>query len=215
MSVRHGILAVLDRRSMHGYELRREIEAELGDEWAINYGQVYATLERLLRDGFVVQSDTVAVSDAPDRKLYTVTPAGRAELRHWFLTPVGGAEARRDELFAKIVLGLTSDVDVVEIIQVQRKSELRRIGELTALKSSKDSSLDLAEILQLDMFILRTEAIIRWLDIAESKIGKAAGLGATAVPVRDAFSVADLLDHPDTAGDSEGAVQRRSSKGGS
>lgn len=186
MSVRYGILAVLDRRSMHGYDLRRELVSELGEEWAVNYGQVYTTLERLVRDGLVVQSDTVSVSDAPDRKLYTVTPAGRSELRRWFLTPVGGGEARRDELFAKVVLGLTSDVGVAEIIQVQRKGELHRIGELTALKETMDADLDLTEILQIDLFILRTEAVIRWLDTAESKISRAAAAGPGRVGPRSA-----------------------------
>ena len=194
MSVKHGILAVLDRRSMHGYELRRELEGELGPDWAVNYGQIYSTLERLVRDGLVVQSDTVAVSDAPDRKLYTITPAGRTELRQWFLSPVAGAENRRDELFAKIVLGLTSDVDVGEIIQAQRKGELRRIGELTKLKESRDIALDLAEVLQLDMLILRTESTIRWLDTAEAKIAKAAASAPTGVDERARFSGADLVD---------------------
>ena len=87
MSVRHGLLAVLNRRSMHGYELRKELVDGLGPEWNVNYGQIYSTLERLVRDGLCVQSETVSVVDAPDRKLYTVTPAGRAELRSWFLTP--------------------------------------------------------------------------------------------------------------------------------
>lgn len=185
MSVRHGILAVLDRRSMHGYDLRRELESELGAGWAINYGQVYTTLERLVRDGLVVQSDTVSVSDAPDRKLYTVTPAGRTALRQWFLTPVQGGETRRDELFAKIVLGLTHEVGVTDIIQAQRKSELHRIGEMTALKASLDPALDLAEVLQLDLSILRTEAVIRWLDIAESKIGKVEATSPDTLRIRD------------------------------
>ena len=53
---------------MHGYDVRRELESELGSEWSVTYGQVYTTLERLVRDGLVVQSDTVAGADAPDRK---------------------------------------------------------------------------------------------------------------------------------------------------
>jgi DNA-binding PadR family transcriptional regulator len=194
MSVRHGMLALLERRSMHGYELRRELENDLGPEWAVNYGQVYSTLERLVRDRLVVQSDTVPGSDAPDRKLHTLTPAGRSELRQWFLTPVGGGEVRRDELFAKVILGLTSDVDVDEVIQVQRKSELRRMGELTATKESRDLALDLPEVLQIDMEILRTEATIRWLDAAEVKIHKAAEETPEAVPLRESFAVAALRD---------------------
>lgn len=175
MSVRFGILAMLDHRSMYGYDIRRELECELGPEWSVNYGQVYSTLERLVRDGLVVQSDTVSVGDAPDRKLYTVTPAGRDELGEWFLTPASAGETHRDELFAKLMLGRRSGIDVADIMQVQRKGELRRIAELTALKESMDTAADLSEVLRLDLMILRTEAVIRWLEIAESKIARAAG----------------------------------------
>lgn len=174
MSVRHGLLALLNRRSMHGYELRRELGDELGEAWTVNYGQVYSTLERLTRDGLVVQSETVSSVDAPDRKLYTVTPAGRTELREWFLSPTSGNDDSRDELYAKIVLGLTGDVDVEQVIQVQRKGQLRRIGLLTGLKESLDPELDLAGVLHADLAIAKTEAIIHWLDTAEAKIGKVA-----------------------------------------
>ncbi|MDZ4170085.1 MAG: PadR family transcriptional regulator [Coriobacteriia bacterium] len=173
MSVKYGLLAALDRRSMHGYELRRELEDALGAEWSVNYGQVYSTLERLVRAGLCVQSETVSVADAPDRKLYTVTPAGRAELRRWFLSPTDGCEAGRDELFAKVVLGLTGDVEVFDVIQAQRKGLLRRIGSLTGLKEELDAELDFTEVLQVDLSIAKTEAVIHWLDAAEARIGRA------------------------------------------
>ena len=172
MSVKHGLLAVLDRHSMHGYELRRELEVELGSEWAINYGQIYSTLDRLVRDGLVVQSETVSSAEAPDRKLYTVTPAGRSELRQWFLTPTEGAASGRDELYAKVVLGMRSDVDVERVIQTQRKEELRRIGALTKAKDVLDPDLQLPAVLELDLAVLRTESVIKWLDITESRIKK-------------------------------------------
>jgi DNA-binding PadR family transcriptional regulator len=173
MSVKHGLLAMLDRRSMHGYELRRELADGLGAEWNVNYGQVYSTLERLVRDGLCVQSETVPVADAPDRKLYTVTPAGRAELRCWYLSPTEGLETGRDELYAKVVLGLTGGVAVSDVIQAQRKGLLRRIGLLTELKERLDPELELIEVLQVDLSIAKTDALIRWLDAAEARIGRA------------------------------------------
>lgn len=181
MSVRHGLLALLDRRSMHGYELRRELEDELGPEWAVNYGQVYSTLERLVRDELVVQSETISTAEAPDRKLYTVTPKGRAHLRQWFLTPIGGIETSRDEMYAKVLLALTGDVDIEEVVQVERKAQLRRIGQLTTLKEQLDPELELSSVLYLDMSIMKTEAIITWLDTAEARIRKAVTSGATGV----------------------------------
>jgi DNA-binding PadR family transcriptional regulator len=181
MSVKYGILALLNRRSMHGYEMRRELEAELGSQWAVNYGQIYTTLERLVRDGFVVQSETVASADAPDRKLHTVTPAGRTELHRWFLSPTENPDAGRDELHAKILLALTGDIPVNKVIQAERKGQLRRIGQLTEMKEAADPDLELATVLLLDMAIMKTEAVIKWLDTAESRIAKLAGTDADGV----------------------------------
>lgn len=181
MSVKYGLLSILNRRSMHGYELRRELADELGAEWAVNYGQIYSTLERLTRKGLVVHSETVSSAEAPDRKLYTVTPAGRTELRNWLLSPTDGVESARDELYAKVVLALTSDVDVQDVIQVERKGQMRRIGMLTEAKERLDPEVELTAVLQLDMAIMKTESLLRWLDAAEAKVRKAAAGGADGV----------------------------------
>lgn len=192
---------------MHGYDLRRELAGVLGPEWAVNYGQIYSTLERMVRDGLVVQSETLSGSDAPDRKLYTVTPAGRTELRQWFMSPVKGPDTGRDELYAKVLLALTGDVSIDEVIQVQRKGQLRRIGLLTELKERLDPELDLAQVLQADLSIAKTEAAINWLNATEAKIraSKGAspqGVAGSAVP----------RTTPDVAGASE--VEARSHERG-
>ncbi|HZD59666.1 MAG TPA: PadR family transcriptional regulator, partial [Anaerolineae bacterium] len=110
MSIKYGILAILARRPFYGYELKQEIETELGANWSVNYGQIYTTLDRLERNSFVILSGTVAVSDAPDRKLYTITPAGRDELNKWFLSPLTKIENLRDEFYAKVILSMTSSI---------------------------------------------------------------------------------------------------------
>lgn len=197
MSVKHGLLSALERRSMHGYDLRRELADVLGAEWAVNYGQIYSTLDRMVRDGLVVQSETLSGNDAPDRKLYTVTPAGRAELRRWFMSPVEGPGTGRDELYAKVLLALTGDVSIDDVIQVQRKGQLRRIGLLTELKERLDSELDLADILQADLSIAKTEAAINWLDAAEAKIRKSKATrpqGVAGSVRRKAREVAKIAD---------------------
>ena len=130
-----------------------------------------------------MQSETVVSEDAPDRKLHTVTPAGRAELHRWFLSPIENLEASRDGLHAKILLALTGDVPVEQVIQAERKAQLQRIGQLTKLKEQHDPELELAAVLQLDLSIVKTEAVIRWLDTAEAKIAKAVATGAVRVAV--------------------------------
>ena len=40
MSIRYGLLTLLERRPMYGYKLRQEFEASTGATWPLNVGQV-------------------------------------------------------------------------------------------------------------------------------------------------------------------------------
>ena len=53
MSVRYGLLALLDEAPSHGYHLKTAFERRTGGNWALNIGQVYTTIQRLERDGLV------------------------------------------------------------------------------------------------------------------------------------------------------------------
>ena len=53
MSVRHALLALLSEGPKYGLQLREEFEANTGQVWPLNVGQVYTTLQRLERDGLV------------------------------------------------------------------------------------------------------------------------------------------------------------------
>ncbi|WP_232072512.1 PadR family transcriptional regulator [Phytohabitans flavus] len=53
MSIRHGLLALLERGPMYGYQLRAAFEESTGTTWPLNIGQVYTTLSRLERDGLI------------------------------------------------------------------------------------------------------------------------------------------------------------------
>src|SRR5579862_6222018 len=55
MSVRHALLALLSEGPKYGLQLREEFEANTGQVWPLNVGQVYTTLQRLERDGLVMK----------------------------------------------------------------------------------------------------------------------------------------------------------------
>lgn len=191
MSIKHGILAILSRRPFYGYELKQELEAELGANWSVNYGQIYKTLDRLERDNFIIQSDVEVRLDAPDRKVYTITPAGRDELNKWFLSPLTKIDNLRDEFYAKVILSLTSTVSTDDVLQVQRKAELQKLHELTNLKEEADQAIELPWILQLDLAILHTEATLRWFNMCEVRLRKLKELYENGL----ALKVRDIMDN--------------------
>src|SRR5438094_11020 len=63
------LLGLLEREPSHGYDLKREYDAYFGRGRPLPFGQVYATLARLARDGKVVagSSEPGARRRAPDR----------------------------------------------------------------------------------------------------------------------------------------------------
>jgi len=161
MSIRHGLLASLSRGPRYGYQLRVEFEASTGATWPLNIGQVYTTLARLERDGLVAPGGT----DEQGRAVYTITEAGREELARWFATPVDQAARPRDELVIKLAMAVAADdVDVGEVILVQRMATMRTLQDLTRAK--RDGGL--AERLVLDSMIFKAEAEQRWLDHCEA-----------------------------------------------
>jgi DNA-binding PadR family transcriptional regulator len=171
MSIRHGLLALLERGPRHGYQLRSEFDAATGATWPLNVGQVYTTLDRLARDGLVVQDGD---PDADGRIAYRLTDTGHAEVRGWFASPVSPKGAPRDELAIKLALAVTTPgVDVLSVVQTQRTGTMTALQELTRLKTRADGD-DLAWSLVLDSLVFRAEAELRWLDHCETRVARAA-----------------------------------------
>lgn len=84
MSVKYGILTLLSIHQNHGYDLKIELESLLGANVKINAGQIYTTLDRLIRDELV----RLVGEDDQERKIYTIEPKGVIELTKWLLEPV-------------------------------------------------------------------------------------------------------------------------------
>jgi len=169
MSVKHGLLALLERGPMHGYQLRVAFEESTGGTWPLNIGQVYTTLSRLERDGLVRLCPETEGGQRP----YRITGAGRAELAEWFATPVSRTDRPRDELAIKLALALTTPgVEVRAVLQKQRTATMRTLQEYTRLKARAEQPADLSWRLVLDSMLFQAEAEVRWLDHCEASLAR-------------------------------------------
>ncbi|GAA1898822.1 PadR family transcriptional regulator [Asanoa iriomotensis] len=167
MSIRHGLLALLERGPMYGYQLRAAFEESTGATWPLNIGQVYTTLSRLERDGLV---RPLPENDGGQRP-YELTDLGRAEIAVWFVTPISRTDRPRDELAIKLALALTTPgVDVRAVVQTQRTATIQTLQELTRLKQRSDDPGDLSWRLILDAMVFQAEAEVRWLDHCEASL---------------------------------------------
>lgn len=171
MGVREGLLALLDREPAHGYQLKTGFEAATGGVWSLNVGQVYATLERLERDGLVASEET---DEQTGKRPYRITAAGADELGAWWAATPSDEPPPRDELMVKVLLAVAHDQKrALDVVTTQRNALMtllqRRRREMTAAAAAHAGD-PLVDRLVGDALVVRAEADLRWLDLCEERL---------------------------------------------
>lgn len=163
-------LALLGSGPAHGYDLKRAYDAQFGAIWGpLNIGQVYTTMARLERDGFVTH-ETVAQGDRPDKKVYAITAVGRKTLAAW-MGEAEDAPAVKSDFVLKLVAARLTGTDPAPIIARQRQRYLQSLRDLDALAPVDDDDVgDGVHGLLVEGAALHLEAELRWLDLCERRL---------------------------------------------
>lgn len=167
MSLGQTILGLLETHPQHGYDLKRTYDEHFATKRPLAYGQVYATLSRLLKNGLVevVATETGA---GPERKRYAVTDAGVTDVDQWLSRPETPESYLRSTLYTKVVLALLTGRAAEEILDVQRTEHLRQMRELTRRKADGD----LTDQLICDHALFHLEADLRWLELTTARLSE-------------------------------------------
>jgi DNA-binding PadR family transcriptional regulator len=161
MSLTELHLALLAGSPRHGYDIKQEHDSWFPDTRPLPYGQVYATLARLQRDGLAKVVET-RVEGGPERTVYALTAEGAARLRAWLAEPAAPTGVGAEEIVRKTVAALHTGIDVAGFVARQRAAHLRRIRELQATPPGAGA----AERLVREHLIAHLDADLRWLELA-------------------------------------------------
>jgi DNA-binding PadR family transcriptional regulator len=167
MSVQHALLGFMESTPRHGYDLKRSYDSLFAEMRPLRYGQIYATLSRLERDGLVELVDT-SPGQGPDRKTYAITGDGVTDLERWYQVPEPAQSPIDSELFLKVTLALLSGRDASRIIDSQRDRHAERMRDLTKAKVGAGDH----ERALLDYALFHLEADLRWMDHTAQRLGE-------------------------------------------
>ena len=158
------VLAMLAKEPSHGYELRARLARALGPvAEGINEAQMYVTLTRLEKGGFVARVD--APAQRSDRKVYCLTPAGQERVTEW-MADVSWPRPDLAEFHMKLIAAAQGGLaDPVSLIDAQRRDLLRRLREVGRAVMEEEKDSDAA--LLLEGIVLRLQADLRWLHACE------------------------------------------------
>ena len=174
MSLKYGVLGLLAEEPLHGYEVKNRFEAMLGGTWEVNIGQIYTTLQRLERDGFV---QPVGARGDRGKLLYELSESGRKALAAWLSEPDSGPQRLHEEIYVKLLLAARlANGDLGPLLARQKRAYLQLLRDLNQLedRAKKDGRHDLVRLVR--GALLHTEADIKWIDeLSERTIGGETG----------------------------------------
>ncbi|AKS32971.1 PadR family transcriptional regulator [Mycolicibacterium goodii] len=182
MALQHAILVSLCEQAGSGYELARRFDRSIGHFWAATHQQIYRTLRAMEADDWV-RAATVVQHGRPDKKVYTVSEAGRAELARWIAEPLSGrggavADNRTRDLAVKVRAAAYGDIGAIRaqaeellaertaLLDTYRGYQKRQFPDPSALNGSA-----LHQYLVLRGGIRAEESAIDWLSEVTQVLG--------------------------------------------
>jgi DNA-binding PadR family transcriptional regulator len=137
MSLKYAVLAALLEGEASGYELSKVFDVSFANFWPATPQQLYRELERLAQDG-LVEARFVQQERRPNKRMFTLTRAGREDLRAFAAEPPRRPTAVRDELLIK--LQAMEDSEAAHALIEERMTWAR--GKLDRYERVRDRLLD-------------------------------------------------------------------------
>jgi len=137
MSLRHGLLGLLNYEPMTGYELDKEFKESLAYFWQAKPQQIYRELNTMEQNGWLV-SERVPQEDKPNRRVYTITEEGKAEFMGWLSSPKediqNATRVKSVFLMRLFFAGETSKEQALGLLNAYREQCLADMDEMSEAK---------------------------------------------------------------------------------
>jgi DNA-binding PadR family transcriptional regulator len=118
------VLAVVQERPVHPYEMASVLRARGKDQdMPIKWGSLYTVVGNLEKHGLIEAAGSERSGARPERTVYRITDAGRAELADWVRELIGTPEREQPRFEAGLsVLGVLPPAEAID--QLRRRREL-------------------------------------------------------------------------------------------
>jgi DNA-binding PadR family transcriptional regulator len=124
------VLATVIERPMHPYEIASLLRSRgKEDDMDIKWGSLYTVVRNMVKHGFIEVVDTTRAGARPERTVYRITDAGRAELVDWARELVSTPQPEHPKFKAGLsVLAVLGPDDAITLL----RQRLTTIEQTTA-----------------------------------------------------------------------------------
>lgn len=164
------ILGLLKERAMHGYELKKELTAQLGQYWQVSYGSLYPSVRRLEKTGAVER--VYPTQDVARRKnIYRITKAGEKLFEQRLCEQPAVLDDARFGIRLAFFRYLNTS-ERVELLERRRAYLTERMADLREKLRAYREKIDAYTYRLMEHRVDTTRADIEWIDrlLAEEKL---------------------------------------------
>ena len=144
MSLKHGLLGLLNYEPMTGYELDKLFNESLGYFWQAKGSQIYRELDAMEQSGWLT-SERVIQDEKPNKRVYSITDNGKAEFMDWLLSPEADIEksmqVRNAFLMRVFFAGETGKGLALKLLHSYREVCFVRIKEIDEVMAMSDEEM--------------------------------------------------------------------------
>ncbi len=159
------VLAMLAERPMHPYELA-SLMRERGKDYSIkiNWGSLYTVVQNLEKHGFVEVAGTARQGGRPERTVYAITDAGRAELEDWLreLIAVPNREYPKFEAALSVMAVLSPD-DVIALLDERAQALATEIATETGALQEVSKEVPRLFLVEAEFHVAMLRAEADWV----------------------------------------------------
>ncbi len=154
MALSHAILAVLASRTCSGYDLAKQFDGSVGFFWHATHQQIYRELTKLEDNGWI-DGEVIQQNGRPDKKSYSISPAGTAQLQDWIAKPTT-LSPMKDELLTKLFVGHLVPIEtLLQQLQEQRSQHAENLATYHTIEKLFNNPAELSLQLRCQYLTLR------------------------------------------------------------
>jgi PadR family transcriptional regulator, regulatory protein AphA len=125
--IKYILLGFLNYGQMTGYDLKQAIDNSTAHFWHAHHSQIYTTLREMEKDGLVT-SQFIQETGQPDRRVYTLSEAGKRALMTWLNQSMTQTSPIKEEFLVRLFFsGQRDPQKVIAELQVQRELHQRQM----------------------------------------------------------------------------------------
>jgi DNA-binding PadR family transcriptional regulator len=158
------VLSVIIERPMHRYEIAQTLRDRGKDhDMAIKWGSLYTVVQNMAKVGFLEVVGSERAGARPERVIYRITDAGRAEMADWTRELLSTPEPEHHRFVAGLsILAVLPPAEVVELLGTRLAALEQTIGTVRRELGELAGALPRLFVVESEFGLAMLEAEAAW-----------------------------------------------------